>query len=101
MANQTVQVRNVELNEMRRKSEAARTKREQADRDLELARQRLQSATDEIAGYSKLDSRQLRNAVKEEERRVLRELDNAGEILEREIRHQNSELRSIGFIFVP
>ena len=58
MANQTVQVRNVELNEMRRKSEAARTKREQADRDLELARQRLQSATDEIAGYSKLDSRQ-------------------------------------------
>ncbi len=94
MANQTVQVRNVELNEMRRKSEAARTKREQADRDLELARQRLQSATDEIAGYSKLDSRQLRNAVKEEERRVLRELDNAGEILEREIRHQNSELRN-------
>lgn len=94
MANQTIQVRNEELNEMRRKSEAARTKREQADRDLALARQRFQSATEEIAGYSKYGSGQIRSAVKEEERRVLRELDNTGGILEREIRQRNSELRS-------
>lgn len=94
MAYGTVQIRNGELNEMRRKSEAARAKREQADRDLVAARRRLQSATEEMARYSKLDSRQLRRAVKEEERRVLRELDNIEKDLQREIALRNSELRN-------
>ncbi len=92
MANETMQVRNIELNEMRRKSEAARVKREQADRDLESARRRLQATTKEIAVYSELDSEQLRSAIKEEERKVLRELYNAGEVLQREILSSNRAL---------
>ena len=93
MADGTIQVRNEELNEMRCKSEAARKKREQSARELDLARQRLQTSENELADHSKLDSRELHRAVKEEERKVLRELDNVGRDLQKEILQQNAGLR--------
>lgn len=94
MADGTISINNYDLNRLRQKSAEAIERKKQSDKELEMARKRLEEAVQEMRQHSGIDSEELRQAALDEERRIYKDLDDIDASLRRELYHQNSEFRS-------